>query len=115
MSAARMVEAPASRAATRWGRWIGAGIGTVIFGALVACFVTASVNESAKIDKMVAIADGIPAADWKVTRVSDPRPPSGASRSTSPATAYSGTGRRRNLWTWTSSWHPPAMTWSRLT
>jgi hypothetical protein len=36
--------------------------------------VSATASESAKIDKMVTIADGIPAADWKVTSVSDPRP-----------------------------------------
>ncbi len=58
---------------TRWVMWVLGGIGTLIFGALVAWFVTASVNESAKIDKMVSIADGIAAADWRVTRVSDPR------------------------------------------
>jgi hypothetical protein len=57
---------------TKWVWWVLGGIGTLIFGALVAWFVTASINESAKIDKMVSIADGIPAADWKVTRVSDP-------------------------------------------
>lgn len=58
---------------TKWVWWVLGGIGTLIFGALVAWFITASVNESAKIDKMIAIADGIPAADWDVTRVSDPR------------------------------------------
>lgn len=39
---------------------------------LILLFVSATVNESAKIDKMVSIADGIPAADWKVTRSLDP-------------------------------------------
>lgn len=57
---------------TKWGWWVVGGIGTLIFAALVAWFVTASVNESAKIDKMTAIADGIPAADWKATRAIDP-------------------------------------------
>lgn len=53
-------------------RWIWGLLGTLIFAPLLAWFVTASVNESAKIDKMVAIADGIPAAGWKVTNKHDP-------------------------------------------
>jgi hypothetical protein len=59
------------RSSPRWPWFVVGGV-TVL--PLIFLFVTASVNESAKIDKMVTIADGIPAADWKVTRVSDPRP-----------------------------------------
>ena len=58
---------------TKWVWWVLGGIGTGIVAVLVTWFVTASVNESAKIDKMVSIADGIPAGDWKVINARDPR------------------------------------------
>lgn len=58
------------RRSPRW-PWFVAG-GVVAF-LLILWFVSLYVNETAKIDKMVSIADGIPAADWKVTRSSGPR------------------------------------------
>jgi hypothetical protein len=54
-------------------RWPWFVVGGVTVLPLIFLFVTASVNESAKINKMVSIADGIPAADWKVITARDPR------------------------------------------
>ena len=51
--------------------WIVAGSALTLM--LAAGLVSAIVNESANIDKMVSIADGIPAADWKVMKARDPR------------------------------------------
>lgn len=75
----------------RWPWFVGGGLVAL---PLILLFVSATVNESAKIDKMVSIADGIPAADWKVTRSLDPVRDIGCSLSTSLATACTGTGKR---------------------
>ncbi|MET1085857.1 MAG: hypothetical protein ABWY04_01855 [Arthrobacter sp.] len=68
------MDRPAPRRSTiRWGLWIPAGVGVLLLAGAASWFVGANLNESAKIDKMVAVANGIPDADWEVTRSSDPK------------------------------------------
>lgn len=50
-----------------------AGIGALILAVITTVLVTANLSESAKIEKMVSIADGIPAADWELMSSSDPK------------------------------------------
>jgi hypothetical protein len=61
------------QASIRWVWWTLAGIGALVFAVIITVLVSAGFSESAKIQKMVAIADGIPASDWELTHASDPK------------------------------------------
>ena len=53
--------------------WILGGIGGLIAGVILTVVVIANINEAAKINKMVAMADSIPASGWELTSSGRPK------------------------------------------
>jgi hypothetical protein len=57
----------------RWLWYTLGGIGATIMALIVVWMVSANLRESAEIERMVSIADGIPSADWELTSSSNPK------------------------------------------
>jgi hypothetical protein len=62
--------APKPKTSPVW--WVLGGVSALIAAILVTWIVSANVNEAAKINKMVSMADSIPAGDWELTRSARP-------------------------------------------
>jgi hypothetical protein len=58
---------------TMWVWWMLGGIGALIAAVILTWSVTANVNEAAKVDKMTAIANGIPSDGWEMVTNVKPR------------------------------------------
>jgi hypothetical protein len=62
--------APKPKISPAW--WVLAGIGGLIAAALLTLVVIANINEAAKINKMVAMADSVPDGGWELKHSSTP-------------------------------------------